>query len=64
MAPEGLLYNTAQAPTMTLPPLDPPNDETQLPAARRRQQDRSLFGPLTTDERSRALEEVVTRAAP
>ena len=43
----------------TLPDTDP-----QLPAARRRQSERSLFGPLTIDERSKALEEAVRRVWP
>lgn len=41
-----------------------PDNDPQLPAARRRQAERSLFGPLSVDERSQALEHVVTRAAP
>jgi len=41
-----------------------PDDDPQLPAARRRQIERGLFGPLTVDERSQALESVVRRAAP
>ncbi len=41
-----------------------PDDDPQLPAARRRHAERSLFGPLTVDERSQALESVVRRAAP
>lgn len=50
---------------MNLPPRGPsPDDEQRLPAARRRQADRSLFGPLSVDERSQALERVVGRAAP
>lgn len=41
-----------------------PEDDPQLPAARRRHAQRGLFGPLTVDERSQALESVVRRAAP
>ncbi|MGH2582312.1 MAG: DUF389 domain-containing protein, partial [Anaerolineales bacterium] len=41
-----------------------PDNDPQLPAARRRQSERSLFGPLTIDERSRAFEEAVRRASP
>jgi hypothetical protein len=40
------------------------DDDPQLPAARRRHAERGLFGPLTVDERSQALEGVVRRAAP
>ncbi|MEX1246864.1 MAG: DUF389 domain-containing protein [Anaerolineales bacterium] len=49
---------------MNLPPLDTLPDDPQLPAARRRHAERSLFGPLSVDERSQALEQVVSRAAP
>ena len=50
---------------MNQPPVENlPEDDPQLPAARRRQLERSLFGPLSTDERSQALEAVVNRAAP
>lgn len=41
-----------------------PDNDPQLPAARRRHAERGLFGPLTVDERSQALESVVRRAAP
>jgi hypothetical protein len=50
---------------MTLPPFETlPDDDPQLPAARRRQAERSLFGPLNIDERSQAMESVVARSAP
>jgi hypothetical protein len=50
---------------MSIPPeRRQPNNEPQLPAARRRHADRGLFGPLSVDERSQALESVVRRAAP
>jgi hypothetical protein len=50
---------------MQLPPTDSlPDNDPQLPAARRRQAGRSLFGPLSVDERSQALEELARRAAP
>lgn len=50
---------------MNLPPLESlPDNDPQLPAARRRHAERSLFGPLSVDERSQALEQVVSRAAP
>ncbi|MEX2162477.1 MAG: DUF389 domain-containing protein [Anaerolineales bacterium] len=45
------------------PPDTLPDDDPQLPAARRRHAERSLFGPLSVDERSQALEQVVSRAA-
>ncbi|MCL5428782.1 MAG: SH3 domain-containing protein [Chloroflexi bacterium] len=49
---------------MNLPPNQTqPDDDPRLPAARRRQAQRGLFGPLTVDERSQALERVVRRAA-
>jgi uncharacterized membrane protein len=46
------------------PPKALPDNDPQLPAARRRHAERSLFGPLSVDERSQALEEIVSRAAP
>jgi len=50
---------------MNLPPSETlPDDDPQLPAARRRQAQRNLFGPLSVDERSQALEDVARRAAP
>ncbi len=50
---------------MNLPPNQAQSeDDTHLPAARRRQAQRGLFGPLTVDERSQALESVVRRATP
>lgn len=50
---------------MSLPPNQTlPEDDPQLPAARRRHAQRSLFGPLGVDERSQALEELARRAAP
>jgi len=50
---------------MNLPPSNTlPENDPQLPAARRRHAERSLFGPLSVDERSQALENVVSRAAP
>jgi uncharacterized membrane protein len=49
---------------MNLPPRRTPDDDQRLPAARRRQADRSLFGPLNVDERSQALERVISRSAP
>lgn len=50
---------------MNLPPSQTlPDDDPQLPAARRRQAERSLFGPLNVDERSQVLEDVVRRASP
>ena len=41
-----------------------PEDDPRLPAARRRQAERGLFGPLSVDERSQALESVVRKATP
>jgi uncharacterized membrane protein len=50
---------------MNTPPNHTQSDnDPQLPAARRRHAERSLFGPLTVDERSQVLESVVRRAAP
>ena len=50
---------------MTIPPNHTqPDGDPQLPAARRRHAERGLFGPLTVDERSQALENVVRSAAP
>jgi len=50
---------------MNLPPNQTqPDDDPHLPAARRRQAERGLFGPLSVDERSQALESVVRKAAP
>ncbi|MCW5875724.1 MAG: DUF389 domain-containing protein [Anaerolineales bacterium] len=50
---------------MNLPPIETqPDNDPQLPAARRRQNARSLFGPLDSDERTQALERVAGRAAP
>lgn len=50
---------------MTLPPNQTQSDDDpRLPAARRRHAERGLFGPLTVDERSQALESMVRRAAP
>lgn len=50
---------------MSLPPNQTvPDDDPQLPAARRRQAQRNLFGPLNVDERSRALEQIARKAAP
>lgn len=49
---------------MTLPPKSTNENDPQLPAARRRHAERGLFGPLTVDERSKALENVVRRATP
>src|SRR3989304_8761277 len=46
------------------PPKAQPDNDPQLPAARRRPAERTLFGPLSVDERSQALEKVVSRAAP
>lgn len=47
---------------MTLPPNQTqPEDDPQLPAARRRHARRSLFGPLGVDERSLALEAMARR---
>lgn len=66
---KAVLYNTAQARShrtfMTIPPnYTQPEDDSHLPAARRRQAERGLFGPLTVDERSQALESIVRKAAP
>ena len=41
-----------------------PDNDPKLPPARRRRAQRSLFGPLDSDERSRTLEDVALRAAP
>lgn len=50
---------------MTLPPSQTqPEDDPQLPAARRRHARRSLFGPLGVDERSLALEDVARKTTP
>lgn len=50
---------------MNLPPSETfPEDDPQLPPARRRRARRSLFDPLTSDERSKALDGVAQRAAP
>ncbi len=50
---------------MDLPPnLTQSEDDPQLPAARRRHAQRSLFGPLDVDERSQALEDLARRASP
>jgi hypothetical protein len=50
---------------MSIPPKNPQaNNDPQLPAARRRHADRGLFGPLSVDEQSQALESIVRRAAP
>lgn len=50
---------------MNLPPYKTlPENDPQLPAARRRHAERSVFGPLSVDERSQAMEQVVGRAAP
>lgn len=50
---------------MNLPPIHTqPDNDPQLPAARRRQNARSLFGPLDSDERSQALERLAQQAAP
>jgi hypothetical protein len=50
---------------MNLPPSEIfPEDDPQLPPARRRRARRSLFGPLSSDERSKALDDVAQRAAP
>ncbi|MQC27171.1 MAG: DUF389 domain-containing protein [Chloroflexi bacterium] len=50
---------------MNLPPADTfPDDNPQLPPARRRQADRRLLGPLEGDQRGQLLETVAHRAAP
>lgn len=49
---------------MNLQPNHQNDDDPRLPAARRRQAERSLFGPLNVDERSQVLEDVVRRASP
>ncbi|MCW5888090.1 MAG: hypothetical protein KIT07_08190, partial [Anaerolineales bacterium] len=50
---------------MTLPPTQTqPEDDPQLPAARRRHARRSLFGPLGVDERSQALEALARKTTP
>ncbi|HRN49869.1 MAG TPA: DUF389 domain-containing protein [Anaerolineales bacterium] len=50
---------------MTIPPsLTQPEDDPQLPAARRRHARRSLFGPLGVDERSLALEGMARKTTP
>lgn len=50
---------------MTLPPNQTqPEDDPQLPAARRRLARRSLFGPLGVDERSQALEALARKTTP
>lgn len=50
---------------MTLPPNQTqPEDDPQLPAARRRHARRSLFGPLGVDERSQALEALARKTTP
>ena len=50
---------------MNLPPNQTQSEnDPHLPAARRRQAERGLFGPLSVDERSQALETVVRKAAP
>ncbi|MCW5873178.1 MAG: DUF389 domain-containing protein [Anaerolineales bacterium] len=50
---------------MTLPPNQTqPEDDPQLPAARRRHARRSLFGPLGVDERSLALEAMARKTTP
>lgn len=50
---------------MTIPPSHTqPEDDPQLPAARRRHARRSLFGPLGVDERSLALEAAARKTTP